>query len=107
RSHRRLRDPGTADWMGAGYCDRRATVYGSGLAVAAFAGTSPGGHSRRRGTSILAIGGWSDCGSRHAAAEDWAALMIRRDRLIHTMSRLPTSIFGRQTKHDKATSPAR
>src|SRR5262249_40571021 len=55
--------------MGARYCDRCAAVHGSGLAVAAFAGTSPGGHSGRGGIAILAAGGRGDWGSGHAAAE--------------------------------------
>src|SRR5215475_3607122 len=60
--------------MGAGYCNRYAAVHGPGLAMAAFAGTSPGGHSGRGRSSILAVGSGSDCSSRHAEAEDWAVL---------------------------------
>src|SRR5215831_14348688 len=45
--------------------------------MAAFAGASPRGDTGRRGTSILAAGGWSNCSLRHASAEDWTALRRR------------------------------
>ena len=44
------------------------------LAMAAFAGAGPRGDTGRRGTSILAACGWSDCCLRHASPEDWTAL---------------------------------
>jgi hypothetical protein len=48
-----------------------------GWQMAAFAGASPRGDTGRRGTSILAAGGWSNCCLRHASAEDWTALRRR------------------------------
>src|SRR5215471_15857404 len=42
--------------------------------MAAFAGAGPRGDTGRRGSSILAAGGWSNCCLRHASAEDWTAL---------------------------------
>src|SRR5690242_21927727 len=45
--------------------------------MAAFAGAGPGGDTRRRGTSILAAGRWSDCRLGHASAEGWTALRQR------------------------------
>src|SRR5215472_5007260 len=93
--------------MGTGYTNCCTAVHSPGLAVAAFAGNGPGGHSGRGGTPILAIGGWSDCRSRHAATEDWAAVMVRRTRLTHTVAKAANFHFWCQTKRDKATGPPR
>jgi hypothetical protein len=63
--------------MGGRCRDCRVVVRRVGLAMAAFAGVSPRGDTGRRGTSILAAGGWSNCCLRHASAEGWTALRRR------------------------------
>ena len=45
--------------------------------MAAFAGAGPRGDTGRRGTSILAAGGWSNCCLRHASAENRTELRPR------------------------------
>jgi hypothetical protein len=74
RCHWCFRELGAADRMGGRCRDCRAVVRRAGLAMAAFAGAGPRGDTGRRGTSILAACGWSDCCLRHASAEDWTAL---------------------------------
>src|ERR1700739_3137732 len=69
RCHWCFRELGAADRMGGRCRDCRAVVRRAGLAMATFAGASPGGDTRRGGTSILAVGGWSNCFLRHAPAE--------------------------------------
>src|SRR5437763_3155682 len=65
-----VRELGAADRMGDRCRDCRAVVRHVGLAMAAFAGAGPGGNTGRRGSSILAVGSWSNCSLRHASAED-------------------------------------
>jgi hypothetical protein len=77
RCHWCLRELGAADRMGGRCRDCRAVVRRAGLAMVTFAGASPRGDTGRRGTSILAAGGWSNCCLRHASAEDWTALKRR------------------------------
>jgi hypothetical protein len=77
RCHWCFRKHGAADRMGGRCRDCRAVVCRAGLAMAAVAGAGPGGDTRRRGASILAVGGWSNCCLGHAAAENWTALRRR------------------------------
>jgi hypothetical protein len=72
-----FRELDAADRMGGRCRDCRAVVRRVGLAMAAFAGVGPRGDTGRRGTSILAAGGWSNCCLRHASAEGWIALRRR------------------------------
>jgi hypothetical protein len=74
RRHWCCREPGAADRMGRRCRDCRAVVRRAGLAMAAFARARPGGDTRGRRASILAAGGWRNCGPGHASAADWAAL---------------------------------
>src|SRR5215469_13140933 len=73
RRHRRcdrcFRNSASADRVGSGSRNSAAAFHGAGPAVVAIAGTSSGGHSGFRRTSILAAGGWSDCCPGHSSAE--------------------------------------
>src|SRR6516164_3154784 len=60
--------------MGDRCRDCRAVVRRAGLAMAAFARAGPGGDTGRRGSSILAAGGWSNRCLGHASAEVWTTL---------------------------------
>jgi hypothetical protein len=75
------RELGAADRMGGRCRDCRAAVRRAGLAMATFAGVGPRGDAGRRGTSILAAGGWSNCRLRHASAKDWTELRPSAGRL--------------------------
>ena len=74
RCHWCFRELGAADRMGGRCRDCGAVVRRAGLAMAAFAGAGPRSGTGRRGTSILAAGGWSNCCLGHASAEDWTEL---------------------------------